>query len=98
MSKKVLVVIGGAGNIGKETILLAKKVGYETFCLDLKSSKYAHRSILVDISKEEEVEKAFKEINHINALVCLAEINFQASIENLLWKSWQQLMAVQTWD
>ena len=94
MRKKVLVVTGGAGNIGKETILLAKKAGYETFCLDLKSSKYAHRSILVDISKEEEVEKAFEEIDHINALVCLAEINFQASIENLLWKSWQKLMVV----
>ena len=26
MSKKVLVVIGGAGNIGRETILLAKKL------------------------------------------------------------------------
>ena len=94
MIKKVLVVTGGAGNIGRETILLAKKAGYETFCLDLKSSKYAHHSILVDISKEEEVEKAFEEIDHINALVCLAEINFQASIENLLWKSWQQLMVV----
>ena len=94
MGKKVLVVTGGAGNIGRETILLAKKAGYETFCLDLKSSKYANRSILVDISKEEEVEQAFKEIDHINALVCLAEINFQASIENLPWKSWQQLMEV----
>ena len=94
MSKKVLVVTGGAGNIGRETILLAKKAGYETFCLDLKSSKYANRSILVDISKEEEVEQAFKEIDHINALVCLAEISFQASIENLPWKSWQQLMVV----
>ena len=94
MSKKVLVVTGGAGNIGRETILLAKKAGYETFCLDLKSSKYANRSILVDISKEEEVEKAFKEIDHINALVCLAEISFQASIENLPWESWQQLMGV----
>ncbi|PQM63172.1 MAG: hypothetical protein CML38_10900, partial [Rhodobacteraceae bacterium] len=94
MRKKVLVVTGGAGNIGKETILLAKKAGYETFCLDLKRSKYANRSVLVDISREEEVEKAFKEIDHINALVCLAEINFQASIENLPWKSWQKLMVV----
>ena len=60
MRKKVLVVTGGAGNIGREIVLLAKKAGYETFCLDLKSSKYANRSILVDISKEKEVEKAFK--------------------------------------
>ena len=94
MNKKVLVVTGGAGNIGRETILLAKKAGYETFCLDLKSSKYANHSIPVDISKEEEVEQAFKEIDHINALVCLAEISFQASIENLPWDSWQQLMGV----
>ena len=94
MNKKVLVVTGGAGNIGRETILLAKKAGYETFCLDLKSSKYANHSIPVDISKEEEVKQAFKEIDHINALVCLAEISFQASIENLPWESWQQLMGV----
>ena len=94
MSKKVLVIIGGAGNIGIETILLANDAGYETVSFDTKKSKFATHSKLVDISDQEQLRNAFKGIKHINALVCLAEINYQINIENLSWKSWKRVMEV----
>ena len=72
MRDKLLIVTGGAGAIGEQTILLANKAGYKTLSLDLVYSKYADKSLVVDVSKEDEMEPAFKEIDHIDALVCLA--------------------------
>jgi len=94
MQNKLLILTGGAGTIGRQTIFLAKKAGYETLSLDLVYSEYADRSLIVDISKEDEVASAFKEVDCLDALVCLASINFQNHIENLSWESWQHLMAV----
>lgn len=94
MSDKVLVLIGGAGNIGSEVILLANKVGYETVSFNTKKSKFATHSKLVDISNEEELRHAFKGIKHINALVCLAEISYYINIENLSWELWKKVMEV----
>ena len=94
MRNKLLILTGGAGTIGRQTIFLAKKAGYETLSLDLVYSQYADRSLVVDISKEDEVESAFKEIDCVDGLVCLASINFRNHIENMSWESWQHLMAV----
>jgi NAD(P)-dependent dehydrogenase (short-subunit alcohol dehydrogenase family) len=94
MRNKLLILTGGAGIIGKQTIFLAKKAGYKTLSLDLVYSKYADKSLVVDISKEDEVESAFKEIDCLDALVCLASTNIRNDIENLSWESWQHLMAV----
>ena len=94
MRNKLLILTGGAGTIGRQTIFLAKKAGYETLSLDLVYSQYADRSLVVDISKEDEVESAFKEIDCLDGLVCLASTNFRNHIENISWESWQHLMAV----
>ena len=94
MRNKLLILTGGAGIIGKQTIFLAKKAGYKTLSLDLVYSKYADRSLILDISKEDEVASAFKKIERLDALVCLASINIRKHIENLSWESWQQSMAV----
>ncbi len=94
MGKKRIIITGGTGRTGKQTIFLAKKAGYETVSLDLKNSRYADKSFIVDISKEDEVALAFSEIGYLDALVCLAGTNISGQIESFSWESWKNLMAV----
>lgn len=89
-----LVVTGGAGGIGSELISLAQNEGYHTSSLDLAESTGADDSMVVDLTREDQIKAAFTRVGEFDVLVCIAGINARGRVEDLSWTDWRRVMDV----
>lgn len=89
-----IIITGGAGGIGSALVRKLQNAGRQTVSLDLKPSSEPGKQILVDVSDEDTVAKAFGEFETLTGLVCIAETDAAGRIEELSWPAWCRVMEV----
>lgn len=82
LTKKTALITGGANGIGKAIAQRFAKEGAEVIVFDTEKPNYEVNFHQVDISKIDEIEKAFFSIKKLDILVNNAGIYFQANVEN----------------
>ncbi|WP_077210814.1 SDR family NAD(P)-dependent oxidoreductase [Bacillus dakarensis] len=103
LENEVFVLTGASGGMGRETVNRFLEEGAFVAALDLNVDSIEKTDrllpIAVDLTKEEEVAKAFTEINdtfgRITGLVNIAGIAQPATpIEEVTLKEWEKIMSV----
>jgi len=81
LDKKIALITGGSNGIGKAIAQRFLDEGAKVIIFDIVKPDYDVDFYQVDITKEEEIQKAFQEIKHLDIVVNNAGIYFQASVE-----------------
>ena len=81
LDKKVALVTGGSNGIGKAIAQRFLDEGAKVIIFDIVKPDYDVDFYEVDISKEEQIRKAFEKIEELDIVVNNAGIYFQASVE-----------------
>lgn len=81
LAKKTALVTGGSKGIGKAIAQKFMKEGAKVIVFDIQKPDYKVEFHQVDISKEEQIKKAFSKIDKLDILVNNAGIYFQALVE-----------------
>jgi len=81
LDKKIALITGGSNGIGKAIAQRFLDEGAKVIIFDIVKPDYDVDFYQVDITKEEEIQKAFQKIKHLDIVVNNAGIYFQASIE-----------------
>ena len=81
LDKKIALITGGSNGIGKAIAQRFLDEGAKVIIFDIVKPDYEADFYQVDITKEEEIQKAFQKIKHLDIVVNNAGIYFQASIE-----------------
>ncbi|MEA2003771.1 MAG: SDR family oxidoreductase [archaeon] len=82
LAKKTALITGGAKGIGKAISQRFAKEGAKIIVFDTEKPDYEVDFYQVDISKDDQVEKAFHQIKKLDILVNNAGIYIQANVEN----------------
>jgi len=83
MKTKTVVVVGGSTGIGKELVTTFKNSG-----ANVKSISRAN----CDITKQEEIDLYFSNINQVDILINNAAINYCKSIEEISLNEWNSVI------
>jgi len=83
MKTKTVVVVGGSTGIGKELVTIFKNSG-----ANVKSISRAN----CDITKQEEIDLYFSNINQVDILINNAAINYCKSIEEISLNEWNSVI------
>jgi NAD(P)-dependent dehydrogenase (short-subunit alcohol dehydrogenase family) len=90
-----IAITGGGGGIGTALVHLAQAAGFRTVSIDLVPNADADQSIVLDLTDEIAVSAAFDSIGDLAGLACIAGTNApRARVEDLSWKDWSDVMAV----
>lgn len=111
LKDKVAIVTGAASGIGKEIALTYAKEGAKLAIADLdenhtneavkefKAKGYEAIAVAMDVSNEEQVnagiDKVIKAYDYIDILVSNAGIQIISPVEELAFKDWKKMLAVQ---
>ncbi len=101
MKKKIVLITGTAGGIGKATAVLFKKNHWYTIGTDIKEigkQNYIDEFYNIDLSKHDDIEKLCHLISNkhraLNALVNNAAIQISKNITNLSIEDWDKTFAI----
>ena len=83
MKNKTVVIVGGSTGIGKELVTTFKNLGS-----NVKSVSRAN----CDITKQEEIDLYFSDINQVDILINNAAINYCKSIEDISLNEWNSVI------
>ncbi len=75
------MITGGSKGIGRAIAERFMREGARVIIFDIEKPNYEAEFYQVDISKEEQIEKAFKQIEYLNILVNNAGIYLQSPVE-----------------
>ena len=81
LDKKVALITGGSNGIGEAIAQRFLDEGAKVIIFDIVKPDYDVDFYEVDITKEEQIKKAFQKIEHLDIIVNNAGIYFQASVE-----------------
>ena len=89
--KKIALVTGGGRGLGAEICRELAEAGYESIAADLKPP---HGGIQLDITREDDVVKAFSRLERLDVLVNNAGVDYTLPIEELSVNQWDHVMSV----
>ncbi len=81
LTNKIALVTGGSKGIGRAIAQRFIREGAKVIVFDIEKPNYGVEFYQVDISKEEQIEKAFGQIKQLDILVNNAGVYFQVSVE-----------------
>ncbi len=101
MKKKILIT-GSSRGIGAAIARLAKERGYDVILHGRSHSSHLmnlakeldSKYIIFDVAKDDEVERAVREINYIDVLVNSAGVNISKAFDNLTDSDWKAIYDV----
>ena len=96
---RIVLVTGGAQNIGAAITMRFRQAGDSVICADLKPPQDdSLRFVATDVSSESSVralmEQVASEFGHLDVLVNNAGISIEASIADTALEDWDRVMAV----
>ena len=98
---KKAVVTGGVRGIGKAVSLALQKKGYCVYAFYEKNEnaademeKYGVKTMRVDVSNEEQVQNAFKQIGDVDVLINNAGIALIKQIQDVTLSEWEKVFSV----
>lgn len=89
-----IAITGGAGGIGRALVRAVQAAGWRAVSLDLSANPEADDSIILDVTDEDAVTRAFAGLGPLRGLVCIAGTNATGRVEDLSWDDWRRVMAV----
>jgi len=100
--KKKIFITGSSRGIGAAIARLAKERGYDVMLHGRSNSSHLmnlaieldSKYIIFDITKDDEVERAVREINYIDVLVNSAGVNISKAFDNLTDSDWKAIYDV----
>ncbi len=98
-SKRIVLVTGGAQNIGAAIIARFAETGATVICADIKAPESETAAFIkTDVSSESSVQALMKAVaetyGHLDVLINNAGVCIEASITNTREEDWDRVMAV----
>ena len=93
--KQIALVTGGGRGLGAAICKELAQAGYDVTALDLRfPEKYPHRTLKVDLTREDDIAKAIGGLDRLDVLVNNAGVDFTLPIEELSAAQWDAVMGV----